>query len=433
MSSGAAGLEMNDMRQFSRCTRSRINSQIFIDWLLQYGVVALEVAVLICIVSILHGCYPLVGGIEIQGDNELQLSGVWDSLKQSTEEQPVRMLYIHGMGIYHSTEFVEPFANRFTEKLGLTLKGCKENTLQTEAKSPRPGGQSPHALLSVCTYTGSQNRTLMLYTVLWSPLTEEIKKDVLGYDSAAIYEGERAFFSKTLKKDVMNDSLSDPLLYLSPNYQNKLRVVMQQAICFVASRNDDCATTKPTLTGIPLKNSGLFVITESLGSTMLYDTLKRIYRSGDGLKAAGEKLLRDSVVHYMFANQLPLLCLGRYNDDHGPGGRHCIDEGGTTKILSYESQDKPFKIVAFSDPNDLLSYPLKKQQFKDFSENKSVEVTNVLLHVEKWAFMGLAYPHTAHTGHRESPDVLQIIACGIDNKKPKKCKPAPTLAGGFRP
>lgn len=375
-----------------------------------------------------------MGGVKIKGDDDQKLPGVWDSLKKSSDVQPVRMLYIHGMGIYQSTNYVQPFAGRLTQKLGLTLKACEEIPLQTEAKPPQLNRQLSHASISICSYADSQKRTLLLYTVLWSPLTAGIKKAVLGYDSAEIYVDDRAWLSKRIKKDVMNDSLSDPLLYLSPKYQPKLRLVMRQAICVVASRNDSCATMTPTMPAGQQNSEGLFIVTESLGSTMLYDVLREIYKEQDGLKEAGKKLINDSVAHYMFANQLPLLCLGRYSDAPDSEGWSCVTGVGTTKKDDgADLRDKQFKIVAFSDPNDLLSYPLEKQQFKDFSESKSVAVTNVLLHVEKWALFGLAYPHTAHTGHRENADVLQIIACGIASKKPGECKPAPTLAGEFRP
>ncbi len=438
MKSVVAGFQKHSMRRFSRCSTSKTNSPGSMDQLDQfheYCGIVVKLAVVVCLVSILQGCYPLVGVIKIQGDDEQQLSGVWESLKASSDLQPVRMLYIHGMGVYRSTNYVQPFASRLTQKLGLTLKACEKIPLQTEAKPPQFNGQLSHASISICSYVDSQKRTLLLYTVLWSPLTEGIKKAVLGYDSAENYVDDRAWLSKRMKKDVMNDSLSDPLLYLSPKYQLKLRLVMRQAICVVASRNDSCATLTPTIPVGQQNSAGLFIVTESLGSTMLYDVLREIYKEQVGLKEAGKKLISDSVAHYMFANQLPLLCLGRYSDAPDSEGWSCVTGVGTTKKDDgAELRDKRFRIVAFSDPNDLLSYPLEKQQFKDFAESNSVTVTNVLLHVEKWALVpGLAYPHTAHTGHRENADVLQIIACGITNKKPGECKPTPTLADEFRP
>lgn len=427
MKSGVAESKAHSTSGSSRWSTSRRNSDILIDHFTKYCEAFVKLAILVCIVNMLQGCFPLWGKVEIKGDNEQQLLGVWDSLKNSSDVQPVRMLYIHGMGIYTDMEFAQTFANSLTEKLNLTKGGCEEEIPLQNNLETSPGGQLPQAKLSICTYADSQRRTLQLYAVRWSPLTEGIKKAVLSYDSAENYEDDRVKYNREMKKEVMNESLSDPLLYLSPHYQDDLQLVMQQAICFIASRNDSCETVKPTM-GVQQNNRGLFIITESLGSTMLYDTLKKIYRDGDSLKAAGEKLIRDSVVHYMFANQLPLLCLGRYDPAPGDKGRDCITNTGTKAA----QQDKPLTIVAFSDPNDLLSYPLKKEQFQELAISNPVAVTNVLLNVEKWTLLYVfVHPHDAHTGHRKNADVLQIIACGIDNKKPKECKPAPTRAGMF--
>lgn len=381
-----------------------------------------------CIVTTLQGCLPL-WHFEIQGENEQQLPGVWHSLQQSSPEHPVRMLYAHGMGIYWSTNYAQSFTSKLTEKLDLTPKGqCHPvKELQPAIKLAETGERALNASLSICEYADTQGHTLRLYSLLWSPLTAWIKDSVLGYDSAAEYKEHRVRVNKEIKEELMNNSLSDPLLYLSPHYQPVLRLAMRQAICFVASGDETCGSTNPRMTRIRQDEDKLFIITESLASAMMYDTLKAIEQENKGLTptshAAG-KLLNNSVVHYMFANQLPLLCLGRYD----PGSTHCVTDLLTAKAEPPLDSHTPLAIVAFSDPNDLLTYPLKKWQFQQFSLHRPVAVTNVLLNVEKWAWLFVfANPNTAHTGHRDNSDVIEIIACGIANKKAAPCRENGTM------
>jgi hypothetical protein len=379
--------------------------------------------ILTCMITTLQGCLPL-WHFEIQGANEQQLPGVWHSLQQSSPEHPVRMLYAHGMGIYWSTDYVQPFATKLTEKLGLAPKNqCQPvKELEPAIKLAEAGGRNLNASLSICEYGDTRGHTLKLYTLLWAPLTARIKNSVLGYDSAAEYKDPRVRVNKDLKEELINDSLSDPLLYLSPHYQSVLQLVMRQAICFVASGNETCASTNPRLTGIQQDEDKLFIITESLASAMMYDTLKAITLENKDLKPASHaagKLLNNSVVHYMFANQLPLLCLGRYD----PGSTHCVTDLLAAKIDPPLGSHAPLAIVAFSDPNDLLTYPLKKRQFQQFGLHRPVVVTNVILNVEKWAWLFVfANPNTTHTGHRNNSDVIEIIACGLANKKAATCK-----------
>jgi len=66
-------------------------------------------------------------------------------------------------------------------------------------------------------------------------------------------------------------------------------------------------------------------------------------------------------------------------------------------------------LVAFSDPNDLLSYPLDAS---DVSSD-SVAYSNVVISVERTAILGaFAWPMTAHTGHDKSKAVMDLLAFG---------------------
>jgi hypothetical protein len=67
-------------------------------------------------------------------------------------------------------------------------------------------------------------------------------------------------------------------------------------------------------------------------------------------------------------------------------------------------------LVAFSDPNDLLTYPLDKGSI---SGSTTVVYSNVIVSVERSAILGVfAWPMTAHTGHEKSKVVMDLLAFG---------------------
>jgi len=82
---------------------------------------------------------------------------------------------------------------------------------------------------------------------------------------------------------------------------------------------------------------------------------------------------------------------------------------------------KKTSIIAFSDPNDLLSYAIP-QEFEDrnLDSRLCAEVTNININVAKvidlLGFGKFANPLTAHTGYDSDERVVALIAHGIGNK-----------------
>jgi hypothetical protein len=157
---------------------------------------------------------------------------------------------------------------------------------------------------------------------------------------------------------------------------------------------------------------------------MCYDTLLKMSR---GESIMGEKdysaaLVQDLIGHtnyvYMFANQLPLLELSEVSNPLRV--RH--ESATAVKALAeIRRQNKPkarlqqpqallpLHLVAFSDPNDLLSYPLDKSSVS----NSTIAYSNVTVSVERSAILGVfAWPMTAHTGHDKSKVVMDSLAFG---------------------
>ena len=81
------------------------------------------------------------------------------------------------------------------------------------------------------------------------------------------------------------------------------------------------------------------------------------------------------------------------------------------RIRSKEQKWK-LAIVAVSDPNDLLSYPLNATDIVD-SGALDVSVHNVTLNVARSAWFGVfANPLKAHSGHDQDKRVIRLIAHG---------------------
>ncbi|NOY83871.1 MAG: hypothetical protein GXO96_03425 [Nitrospirae bacterium] len=120
---------------------------------------------------------------------------------------------------------------------------------------------------------------------------------------------------------------------------------------------------------------------------------------------------------FMLSNQLPLLQLGRslpeVVNEHE---KYCASQG------SHYSQRfaNQTHIVAFSDPNDMLSYSIP-EGFKDkyLDSRMCTTVSNVILNVanvvDVFGF-DIANPIEAHLGYDHDDRVVALIAHGLSNQ-----------------
>ena len=134
-------------------------------------------------------------------------------------------------------------------------------------------------------------------------------------------------------------------------------------------------------------------------------------------------VVRDLIGHtnyvFMLANQLPLLELSEVSN---PVPLQRASNTAVKALAEIHRQNKPkfrrqqpttplpLHLVAFSDPNDLLSYPLDKSSI---SGSSTIAYSNVVVSVERSAILGVfAWPMTAHTGHDKSKVVMNLLAFG---------------------
>jgi hypothetical protein len=398
--------------------------------------------------------------------DQTSFNGMSALVPAATPGRPLHVLIIHGIGTPAPYEF-EGFIQSLAERLRLVqrppaftetqLPGCYPATPATPVLiHPRPkpiqiDGVPENAWAQLYTYsfgpTPDGLPTLKVSYLLWAPLTEEIKCKLADDDEEA--PPKQAFAS--FARDFIDNKLADVVLYGGTFRDKVMRPSVQAALCDVtggkAGNDGKSCTPSPY-------NDPTVIITHSLGGYMLMDAIDNELRNencdtGPGSTAAG-KILANTDYIYMMANQIALLDLSRLRFyPRQLGGTRPRDQLGATAAGSEiamrfakcwtSTQPKPStlangatesppekQIVAFSDPNDILSWRLRQ---KDLGvprpERPSVKLTNVYLSNGEFSIPFLfSDPVTAHTGYFDSQTVMNLLLCGANNGAVDACSTA---------
>ena len=173
------------------------------------------------------------------------------------------------------------------------------------------------------------------------------------------------------------------------------------------------------------------------------DELRREKGGAAHGSSAAHKILENTQFIYMMANQLALLDLStlggyRVRVDGAPTGgevrRNFSQRWSAIKLKSPVPSSEPApdetpgvkrQIVAFTDPNDILSWRLKRYNLKlPRSEWGSVEETNVYMSNDEFSIPLLfSDPTNAHGGYFVNPTVMDMLVCGVKNGAPRPCPP----------
>jgi hypothetical protein len=174
------------------------------------------------------------------------------------------------------------------------------------------------------------------------------------------------------------------------------------------------------------------IVTHSLGSRIVLDMLDRdlgekqqwikdVYQGHD-IDSLNKvfNLLKEQTLHvYMFANQLTLLQLGTSPPEHsGQYDKYC-----KTGAVNFDKRLlKKLSIVAFSDPNDLLSYAIPPDFADNYIDSRlCTEVVNVSVNVAPivnlFGLGEIASPMAAHNNYESDPRVIGLITHGIGNNQ----------------
>ncbi len=365
----------------------------------------------------------------------------FDGLRQSLAAEHnqggvTKVLMVHGIGT-HLPGYSSRFRDSITTALGLNVKDAVTKTITIA--SDQSANAHDLGTLTITRHTDSAHaRTLLFYELTWGGITAG-QKQQLAYDSENNDGLKRAGINKTLKAFI-NSTVPDMLIYMgagAPVITNAVK----EATCWMLGNDWNDLPTQVTQRcdgwqGTTYANLGrdrAFFITHSLGSLITIDTIQSFahqmaeHADSAKVKAVRETLRARQFTVFMLSNQLPLLQLGRspqmiterLDDYCGTGAPRA-----TQRILG------ALRVVAISDPNDILSYPVREDFARTVLDSRlCTNLVNVSLNVaaEKDLFgaTNFADPLTAHTGYLEDERVLQLITEGVheqDSTPPGNCR-----------
>ena len=353
-----------------------------------------------------------------------------------TPPRAVKILMVHGIG-KHLPGYSTRFSDNLMHTLGLDVidERFKEITVQTPPVLAKELGRQTLGNLRVQRFMNkARTRELLFYELTWSEIIEPEKK-MIAFDDSGEHTFKRASINRAMK-EFFNSHVPDPMIYLGTS-RKKILGSVGQSICWMMSGNWDdlpwasdavCDATKGDHY-LHAEADDFVFVTHSLGSRIMVDSLQLVAELFQSYKnqfsgaarvrfeRLGNALQKKRFMVFMLANQLPLLQLGRDAPDVSdkvadycrPGGPRYDD-----RLLG------ELEIVAFSDPNDILSYAIPPKFAEENLDsrlcprlvNVSINVANV---VDLFGLGEFASPAEAHGGYDNDERVIAIIANGVGN------------------
>jgi hypothetical protein len=377
--------------------------------------------------AILAGCTTpyAVPVIEegLSGTPPPSFEGVADMLAQGD----TRVIWIHGM-CDHDVTWAE---NR-------------QRLLLEALDAERAADTSPAALAAAGAADGyiwpfeakRNGHTLFSRFLIWSPMTRTYK-DRLIYDNsdsetkpdeAGAFPYERASLNRSLKKTLLNRCLIDAVAYAGPNGDG-IRQWVEKAVCEALGGSFDRKCDIPPA-GVPPRT---VLVAESLGSKLLFDALRKIWRGNSGPAMAAQLASVQQV--YLLANQIPLLDAADLDLDAVQKRQASSIESGLSALADAHDRARRLRIssvpdlqvIAFTDPNDLLSYRLSKEILRE----QRVQVVNVIVSNAPTYFGFVEMPDAAHCGYKWNLHVFGTLVHGYEGGRVIAVKSDPERVCGL--
>jgi hypothetical protein len=402
--------------------------------------------------------------------------GIYDALR-IPKTTSVDVILVHGM-CTHKEDWVTNTNKELAEALNMKLDNIGPPIPLGDSSTP---DQSSHeAQLYTARMTGF-GLTVNTFSIVWSPISDDAKRalcyDVSGGNASCpsageVTTGKRVLANRFLKETLLDNCLADAVFYAGDVGKEMIQSAIRRGVSWVlfGDQNDLCG--EHAAVEIAPGNKGqtpLIFLTESLGSKMLYDTLRNTANSCASDKRHGfAAALQRPIEVFMAANQMPILSLAdrtssaqgvlgtapgaaeqtQVPKDVTPAVNPVIDilklstSGGVPTSTLRQQQGAanneagvlaPKWVVAFSDPNDLFSYTLRSSGCQDGQTCGTVDnihFSDVLVSND-WSYLFLfENPYSAHTEYLARTTasgigqaVAKMIACGGRNYK-QSCDPS---------
>ena len=395
------------------------------------------------IVILLSGCASIGKGaaeavLEKSENEDTRQCQVWGKPFMGIEadlaqkDGETKVLFVHGVGDHipgYTTEFLEKLAKE------LNLNARSEGQKNIELNTPLIPGKALGNLRITHLLNEKTRKELTFYELTWSEITRQ-EKALLDFDTSGEYDFRRAKINGLLKK-FSNDTGPDPIIYLGQS-RVPILAAYAQSFCWMATQNweDLPASGKHSCLSLDdshasqIAKDNYVIISHSLGSRIVIDGTQRIasmLAAPEKYQTATQKLVVTSkavnalqqkhISMFMLSNQLPMLQLGRELPEvAGQETSYCDANGANYKKRMVSETD----IIAFSDPNDLLSYGIPPGfALKYIDSRLCAQITNVNINIAKvmdaFGMTDLANPMEAHVGYDTDDRVVAMIAKGIGN------------------
>jgi hypothetical protein len=400
---------------------------------------------LLSITLYLSGCSSIGKGVaeallEKTESEDTRLCQIWGSpfpgISASLDKTKgkTKVLMVHGVG-----DHVPGYTTQFLEKLAKQLHLTARSHINKNIELNAPLFPDKHIGNLRVTYLLNEEtgKELTFYELTWSVITRP-EKELLAYDTSGDYDFRRARLNSLMKK-FSNDVGPDPIIYLGQS-RELILAVFAQSFCWMATRDWEDLPDSGKHTCMGLNDSAIehiahdeyVIISHSLGSRIAIDGMQRIadilahqekYATATQKVIATEKsmaaLQNKRILLVMLSNQLPMLQLGRELPEvTGQYANYCDPQGDRyhKRMVSETS------ILAFTDPNDLLSYGIPPGFIEKFLDSRlCASITNVNINVAKvmdaFGVSDLANPIEAHVGYDRDDRVIALIANGIGQGK----------------
>ncbi len=348
----------------------------------------------------------------------------WPPLGEAGPDRPIlKMIMVHGVGT-HVPGYSARLQANLAQALGLGVIAPEPKDFLIEAV-PFPGENLGE--LSVTRHTNeARDREMLFYELTWSPISQPAK-DAYAFDETAVYAQKRASLNNAFKHFV-NDVAADPLVYTGTG-RERIQAAVGQTLCWALStdwqglpdKQQVCSPDNPAFAS-RLDNDDFAFITHSLGSRITLDGLARLSKVIETFGAQHPEMARVAksfkerdIQVFMLANQLPLLQSGLEPAsvrDAVPA--YCRPAGVHYADRLFKETD----LIAFSDPNDLLSYPIPDRFVRDYVDSRLCpRQDNVTINVAPVTdVIGLgefANPLAAHIDYENDERVIDLITRGI--------------------
>jgi hypothetical protein len=336
----------------------------------------------------------------------------------------VKVVYVHGIGTHrpgHGTELMQ----NLTRSLALDVRSPRPKTIALV--HPENSNQSLGELTLFRFTDEYRKRDLVFYELTWSSITQPSKESI-AFDESDVYRSRRASVNQAMRSFI-NDIAPDPIAFAG-NKGGLILTAIGQTLCWAMST---------TWSQLPESTAGksceldsdfgsratideFAFITHSLGSRAIMDSLQTIarraydpdvWRDRDAGRLT-EALRERELQLFMLSNQLPLLEAGQDPQEiTGAEAEFC----GPDALRSNERFFKRLQMVAFSDPNDVMSYPVPETWVQSYVDSRLCpKVTNITINIANVRSLpGLgtfADPLAAHTGYDEDERVGGLMAKG---------------------